>query len=71
MSEKRYSFQTCSDYLGIKTSTIQHRASVLRIDTKNGISAEELKRIEEYKSYKRRSKRCSLNEPKEEMEALK
>ena len=72
MSENRYTFKTCSELTGICVGTIQYRAAKLEIDTKFGISASELKRIEEYPSNRkgRTKNRGTLHELKAEMEAL-
>lgn len=70
MSENRYSSYTCSKYLGISNTAIVYRAKKLGIETYNGFSASEIKRIAEFKSTSKMRHKGKLDDLKKEMEAL-
>ena len=67
MSEKRYSFRTAAEYLGVTVHTAHVRAKKQGMDTTHGLTAEQIKMIAEA-PFKKRS---SLKELEAEMEALR
>ena len=50
MEPKVYSLGTAGNVLGITAMAVKHRADKLGIDTRYGVTAEEVKRIRDYKN---------------------
>ena len=69
MSEKRYSMGVCGEYAKINQATIWARARRLGMETKNGLTASELKAV--IQMGHRKGGRSSLEDLKFEMEALR
>lgn len=70
MNEIRYSLYTCAKYLGVTATAVRNRALKLVINTRDGVTATDLKQIKEYKNSKDKRRRGSLYELKAEMEVL-
>lgn len=69
MSENRYTMMACEEATGISRHTIRYRAKALRMDTKKGLSAAELKRVVDFpEGFVRRR---NANALREELGALK
>lgn len=70
MDEKRYSLRTAGKILGVTAMAIQYRANRLGINTSNGLTAEDVKAIRDYKPNATYGKKCSAEDLARELEAL-
>ena len=68
---KRYSLRTASVVLNINYQTILNRAKALGMDTSAGLTAEQVKRVADYKGKDpKRQRRNSAEELRAELEAM-
>lgn len=68
--EKRYSLRTAGQILGLTAMAIRNRAIRLEIDTTNGLTAQDVKVIKEYKGNPKYATKCSAEDLMRELEEL-
>lgn len=71
LGEKQYSIRTAAKVVGMCEGTVYQRAKKLGIDTRMGLTAKDVKRIQEYRSGKKQMRKCSVQELVEELGEMK
>lgn len=70
MSEKRYSLYTAAKVIGTTHMAVRSRAIKLGINTSAGLTAKDVKAIQEYKGNPKHAKKCSSEDLMRELGEL-